>query len=151
MPHEKQHFNIMDILFGRKEAREQYAGGLQVIGAGFGRTGTSSLKKALEILHDNAPCYHMSQVIENGWADFWSRMDRGEISPDEIRLHFQKYASTTDNPACIHWKKLLDTHPGSKVILSVRDPEGWAKSILDTVGAFSLWKSQIIFPTLSNQ
>jgi Sulfotransferase domain len=52
-----------------------YTGGLKVIGTGLGRTGTSSLKLALERLY-GAKCYHMTEVIENGgpfgWFDFWT-------------------------------------------------------------------------------
>ena len=36
-----------------------YEGGLKVIGTGPGRTGTSSLKAALEILYPGQKCYHM--------------------------------------------------------------------------------------------
>ena len=37
---------------------------LNIIGAGMGRTGTASLKVALEAL-DIGPCYHMSEVLKN--------------------------------------------------------------------------------------
>ena len=36
---------------------------LKVIGAGFGRTGTTSLQKALEIL-GVGPCYHLNEIID---------------------------------------------------------------------------------------
>ena len=82
----KKGFDIWHLLLGNKEKRAQYNGGLQIIGAGFGRTGTTSLKKAFEILYDNAPCYHMSAVIENDYVSFWASMDAGTATDEDITL-----------------------------------------------------------------
>ena len=51
---------------------------MHVIGAGFGRTGTTSLKAALEQLGFD-PCYHMMEVIKNpSHVPFWEAVHRGE-------------------------------------------------------------------------
>jgi hypothetical protein len=52
---------------------------------------------------------------------------------DEIKAEFKHFASTTDNPACIHYEDLLAVYPDAKVILSIRDAEGWNKSMEDTL------------------
>ena len=74
---------------------------LKVIGAGFGRTGTASLKLALEQL-GLGPCYHMSEVLSNGGhLDLWNAVAAGNPDWDTI---FKDYASTTDFPASIYWR-----------------------------------------------
>ena len=101
-----------------------------IIGAGFGRTGTVSLKKALEIL-GFGPCYHMKEVFNNDDYSFWVRVfDKKDYSWEEI---FQTYNSTTDQPACYMWDELLEKFPNSKVILTTRNSDSWLKSYKETV------------------
>lgn len=103
---------------------------LKVIGAGFGRTGTASLKLALEQL-GFGPCYHMSEVLTNaGHMDLWNDVADGRPNWDEI---FKNYASTTDFPACTYWRELADYYPYAKIILSLRDVERWIDSTQETV------------------
>ena len=134
----KKGFDFTTLVFGKKEERKQsqYTGGLQVIGAGYGRTGTTSLKQSFEILYDNSPCYHMSVVIENDFVNFWRDLQDKKLSNEEIRAHFKHFASTTDNPACVHWAELLAAHPNALVVLSVRDSDAWHKSVTDTIFNF---------------
>lgn len=107
--------------------------GLEVIGAGFGRTGTVSLKKALEILGYD-PCYHMVEIIKNyGHVDFWIRLADGEkLNFDDV-FKRNGYKASCDNPSCTFWKEQLEQYPDAKVILTVRDPESWYKSFHDTI------------------
>ncbi len=52
--------------------------GLAVIGAGFGRTGTESMKLALETL-GLGPCHHMKEVLANpSQIALWRAAARGE-------------------------------------------------------------------------
>jgi hypothetical protein len=104
---------------------------LEVIGAGFGRTGTLSLKTALEIL-GFAPCYHMTEVIANpAHVPFWNRaIDREVHDWDEL---FGNYRATVDWPACYFFAELADFYPNAKVILSLRDPERWYDSMRETI------------------
>jgi hypothetical protein len=99
---------------------------LKVIGAGLGRTGTLSLKVALEQL-GFGPCYHMAEVLMalDTAPDLWIRA--GEGRPDWER-HLPGISSTVDYPACIFWKELADYYPDAKVLLSVRDPQSWFES-----------------------
>ncbi len=105
--------------------------GLSVIGAGFGRTGTESLKKALEIL-GFGPCYHMFEVLPyQDRVDMWAGIAQGD-RPDWDRA-FEGYNSTVDWPGAHYWRELADHHPDAKIILSVRDPASWFKSFSQTI------------------
>jgi hypothetical protein len=106
---------------------------VKVIGAGFGRTGTLSMKAALERL-GFGPCYHMVEFIQHReHAPSWMAALRGEtIEWDTV---FAAYESTTDWPACNFWRELADTYPEAKVVLTVRDPERWWSSVDSTIFA----------------
>ncbi|WP_162178350.1 sulfotransferase family protein [Parvularcula oceani] len=104
--------------------------GLEVIGAGFGRTGTASLKIALERLL-GAPCYHMSEVLGRaGHMDLW--LDAAEGRPDWDAI-FADYAATVDFPAASYWRDLAAAYPEAKVVLTTRDPETWFRSTQATI------------------
>ena len=104
---------------------------LKVIGAGFGRTGTHSLKIALEML-GFAPCYHMVEVFQHpGHSEAWEAAARGEEIDWERLL--AGYQSAVDWPACHFWRELLKMNPDAKVILTERPEEAWYKSIAGTI------------------
>jgi len=95
--------------------------GLKVIGAGLARTGTMSLKIALEEL-GFGPCYHMTEVLKHPkHIRLWDAAARG-VNWREI---FEGYQATTDWPACIFYQELMNVYPDAKVLLTVRDPEKW--------------------------
>jgi hypothetical protein len=104
---------------------------VKVIGAGFGRTGTTSLKAALERLGFD-PCYHMTEVFAHpDHADFWVAAWRGEpVDWDEV---LGDYEATLDWPACTFYEQLIERHPDARVLLSVRDPERWYESTRGTI------------------
>ena len=104
---------------------------LGVIGAGFGRTGTLSLKGALEHL-GFGPCYHMIEVIDRPeHVDFWQRAAAGTaVDWDEI---LAGYRAAVDWPACSFYAELAARYPEAKVILTVRDPERWYQSACQTI------------------
>jgi hypothetical protein len=105
-------------------------GGLKLIGAGWGRTGTASLKLALEQL-GLAPCYHMLEVIRNpAFVPLW--MDVADGRPDWQRI-FAGYQATVDFPAALHWRELAALYPRAKILLSVRDSEAWFQSTQETI------------------
>jgi len=107
---------------------------LQVVGAGFGRTGTNSLKLALEQL-GFGPCHHMFEVRENPTQfPFWQAAARGEIPDwDEV---FAGYAAQVDWPGARYWRELAAHFPDAKVILSVRPADAWFDSFQATIGRF---------------
>lgn len=100
---------------------------LTVIGAGQGRTGTRSLKFALEEL-GFAPCYHGSDMYRNhppGW-NLWPRALDGErVEWDVI---FDGYKATTDSPACLFYRELAEKYPAAKIILTLRESNAWFMS-----------------------
>jgi hypothetical protein len=108
---------------------------LSVIGAGFPRTGTLSLKLALERL-GFGPCYHMTEVFSSpaSWP-WWARVADGETGLwDEI---FKGYGASTDAPGCWFYRELADHFPNARVVLSERDGERWFKSMSETILADS--------------
>ena len=103
---------------------------LKVIGAGFGRTGTLSLKQALETLGFEK-CYHMSEVVANPrHVDLWRAAWRGEGPWDEI---FSGYMAAVDWPAVAFWTRLVRHYPSAKVVLTVRDADSWFRSARNTI------------------
>jgi hypothetical protein len=109
---------------------------VKVIGAGFGRTGTMSLKVALEAL-GFGPCYHMTEVFAHPeHAAFWISAWRGE--PAEWDGVLGGYEAAVDWPACTFYEELMERHPDAKVILSVRDPERWYESVRNTIYELSV-------------
>jgi hypothetical protein len=104
---------------------------LEVIGAGLGRTGTMALKTALEEL-GFAPCHHMYEVIQHPeQAQFWERAARGEpVDWEEVFAH---YRASCDWPSCAFYKELAARYPSAKVILTLRDPHAWYKSVCNTI------------------
>lgn len=106
---------------------------LSVIGAGFGRTGTLSLKSALETL-GFGPCYHMTEVwAQPGHGAVWLEAVRGGAVDWEAL--FADYRSVVDWPACAFWKELSERWPEAIVLLSRRDPDRWYESVRETIYA----------------
>jgi hypothetical protein len=106
---------------------------LEVIGAGFGRTATLSLKAALEQL-GFGPCYHQYELVEHPeHAASWAAANAGDI--DALGVPLREYRSTVDWPGCSFWRELSEMFPNAQVVLSVRPPERWYASFRDTVGA----------------
>lgn len=104
---------------------------MKVIGAGFGRTGTASLKSALDTL-GLGHCYHMTEVFAHpGHADFWRAAWRGE--PVDWDAVLGGYEATVDWPGCTFYAELMERYPNAKVLLSVRDPERWYESTRSTI------------------
>jgi len=104
---------------------------LQVIGAGFGRTGTRSLKTALELLGFDK-CYHMVEVMKNpSHLKRWAEIMQGGKADWEML--FRGYQATMDWPGAAYYKDLMTVYPNAKVILTVRDPESWHRSMMSTL------------------
>lgn len=104
--------------------------GLKLIGAAFPRTGTMSVKRALESLGFGL-CYHMNEVFLNpDHVPIWNATFDGKM-PDWQNL-FAKYSGTLDMPACHYWKELAVAFPKAKILLLQRDPEMWYESMLCT-------------------
>lgn len=103
---------------------------LMVIGAGLPRTGTISLKVALERL-GFGPCYHMFELMHHPeHAERWQGVAGGEPAATWDQV-FAGYRSAVDWPAAYFWRDLAAAYPAAKVILTVRDPRQWYASITE--------------------
>jgi hypothetical protein len=109
---------------------------VKVIGAGFGRTGTLSLRIALEQLGFTR-CYHMTEVMSrrHDHAQLWLQRAQGQAV--DWRQLFEGYEATVDFPACTYYRELMDAFPDAKVLLSVRSAESWYDSARATIHASS--------------
>jgi len=105
---------------------------LKVIGAGLGRTGTASIKVALEELGIGR-CYHMGEVLQNPMhINHW--LNAADGNPDwDWDQHLGDYAATVDYPACTFWRELAEYYPDAKVLLSVRNATSWFESTSSTI------------------
>ncbi len=104
---------------------------MRIIGAGFGRTGTLSLKTALERL-GYGPCHHMKEVIERPeQIRRWLALAEGRpVSWEDL---LRGYHSCVDWPSAAYWRELAGHFPEAKVVLTVRDPQRWLASMNATV------------------
>ena len=104
---------------------------LRVVGAGLGRTGTMSLKLALERLL-GAPCYHMAEVFAHPeHVPTWHAAARGE--PVDWHALFAGYAAAVDWPVGSFWPEVSAAFPDALILLSTRSAESWWKSASTTI------------------
>ena len=103
---------------------------LEVIGAGWGRTGTFSLMTALNEL--GYPCHHMHEVFQHPEnTSMFTAAARGE--PTDWDAVYAGYRAAVDWPTCAFWRELADTYPDAKIVLSTRDPQTWVESYKATI------------------
>ena len=104
---------------------------LSVIGAGLGRTGTLSLKHALERLGFGR-CYHMYEVLGRPQDDpVWLAATRGEdVDWDAL---FEGFGAAVDWPVAAFWRELSEHYPDARFVLSIRDPRSWHESVMNTI------------------
>jgi hypothetical protein len=118
---------------------------MKVIGAGLPRTATLSQKVALEMLGFD-PCYHMVNVLADlSQVPLWHRATDGTIEWDEI---LGAFGSTVDWPGGFFYRELVEAYPDAKVLLSVRDPEAWERSMRDTV--WEVWHGDTLMKHVSD-
>lgn len=111
--------------------------GLQVIGAGFGRTGTLSLKVALEQI-GFGPCHHMHEVMSNKddvpfFTEAASLLNGNPDKAVDWDAIYSRYNAAVDFPNSCFYKQLVEKYPDAKVVLTVREPEKWYDSAANTI------------------
>lgn len=105
---------------------------LKLVGAGLGRSGTMSMKLALEQL-GFGPCHHMIEVFQHMESvPLWVDAARGHPDWDLI---FKDYVACVDYPSARYWRQIADHYPDAKVLLTVRDPDQWFDSTQATIFA----------------
>ncbi|MCB0461256.1 MAG: sulfotransferase [Flavobacteriaceae bacterium] len=107
---------------------------IKIIGAGFPRTGTTTLKKALETL-GYKDTYHFKDLIANPKKlKHWKELEEnGNTNFEQL---FDGFQATVDFPGYPYYKILMEKYPDAKVILTKRDVDKWYESTLKTV-----WKA----------
>ena len=104
---------------------------LELIGAGLGRTGTLSLKSALERI-GYGPCYHMIEVLAAPErARHW--LEKTQSGAHDWDAIFRGYRATVDWPAAAFWRELAVRYPAAKVLFSLRDADRWYDSVMNTI------------------
>jgi len=104
---------------------------IRVVGAGLGRTGTTSLKAALEQLL-GAPCHHMFEIfVHPEQVPAWHAAARGEAVDWPALL--ADYAAVVDWPGASFWPELTEAFPDALVLISNRDPQAWYESARNTI------------------
>ncbi len=104
---------------------------LRVVGAGLYRTGTKSLKAALEVLLGR-PSYHMAEVFQHPeHIPVWHAAAEGRM-PD-WQAFLKDYNATLDAPAAYFWPELSRVFPDALILLSIRSEESWWRSASQTV------------------
>lgn len=104
---------------------------IRVVGAGLGRTGTMSLKLALERMLGGR-CYHMIEVFgRTDDAGVWRRAFDGD--PPDWRVFLDDFRAVVDWPAVSFWREMSDAFPDALVLLSVRDTDAWWASANGTI------------------
>ena len=107
---------------------------IKVIGIGLPRTGTTSLKNALEIL-GFTPCYHITETVMHNrefnhnhvfkWVDAFNRETSEPIPWDELLQHYQ---AACDYPTSPYFEELFKQYPAAKYVLTLRPEAEWLKS-----------------------
>lgn len=102
------------------------APGIQVIGAGMGRTGTKSLQAALDKL--GYKTYHFPLPAH---AETWAQYAEGRVGSDAVlgMVARDGFTATCDNPPADLYREQLRKYPEAKVVLTVRDSSAkWVSS-----------------------
>ncbi len=104
---------------------------MQVFGLGLGRTGTYSLKTALEQLQ-LGPCHHMERVAQQIpiQVPLWNEL---LINPTNFEAVYEGMQSAVDWPTAGFYKELYKIYPKAKFILTHRSKESWAESYGSTI------------------
>jgi hypothetical protein len=117
---------------------------LSVIGSGFGRTGTKSLKEALETL-GFGPCHHMHEILEHPeQVVYWQAVAAGR--PVDWNEVFAGYGSQIDWPGAHVWRELAAAFPEAKVVHSHRPEDVWWRSFSRTIGKLMQTYRQMPLP-----
>ncbi len=121
---------------------------LQLIGAGYGRTGTMSTFAALNQL--GLPCYHMIEVLRNPanptHLEFWRQVGENPHAPRDWETVFANYTAAVDFPASCVWRELMVAYPDAKVLLTLhpKGADAWFDSAMDTIYMGDRWYSRVL-------
>lgn len=110
---------------------------LAVIGTGHGRTGTDTLREALNEL--GYKTYHMKEIIERQLLSdihVWTALAENNCKDVEaLKDLFERggWTAAVDYPASMCWETLINVYPHAKVIHTERESEEWWDSVSNSV------------------
>ena len=109
-----------------------------VIGVGLSRTGTLSMKSALELLLPGK-CHHMIDTFN--YQEIWTSICDGKMNDDQFKDYFLSngFVASVDCPCIFYYERLMKIFPEAKFILTVRDPTAWSKSMKTTICALQVY------------
>ncbi|CEP19064.1 hypothetical protein [Parasitella parasitica] len=133
---------------GASNAFEPETNFLKVLGAGFGRTGTKSLRNALNQL--GYTTHHMENVLMDSTqdAEIFENAYKNPEDPVDWTRAYKGYNAAVDWPSTAFFDRLYKLNPDAKVILTIRDPESWHRSVCNTIHEWpavdDTWPKQIL-------
>ncbi len=104
---------------------------IKVLGTGLGRTGTMSLKMALEHL-EGGKCFHMVELMKepHRLPYLKKRTKEGKVDWESL---FEGFNCCVDYPICLYYKELIEVYPNLKIVHTLRDSESWYDSVKETI------------------
>lgn len=131
--------------FGASE--RGYTAPVRVIGAGWGRTGTTSLAAALDRL-GAGPCLQMQTLWAHPeLADVWNRHATGAAVDWHAAL--AGWGSIVDWPGSWEWETYARLWPAAPVVLSVRDPDEWYDSVRASIHRWTAPGTEVAPPRVA--
>jgi Sulfotransferase domain len=106
----------------------------KIFGIGFHKTGTSSLGAALELLGRRV-CGPVGYM----------KPDIAETLRETAFELVDEYDAFEDNPWTLLYRELDEKFPGSRFILTVRDPNKWIKSVVRHFGGETTPMRELIY------
>jgi hypothetical protein len=111
---------------------------LQIIGTGYGRTGTDTLRTALTEL--GYKTYHMKEIIfgtlRRDVIDWKILAETNCKDTDLLKGIFERdqWDAAVDFPAVLCWEQLIEIYPNAKIIHTERtSPEKWYESASSSI------------------
>ncbi|KAM0264264.1 hypothetical protein ACHAQJ_000753 [Trichoderma viride] len=107
---------------------------LQVIGAGYSRTGTLSMTLALErlldgpVMHGGTHMFGREDAYVRLWCEIYANRQNKPLLMKVLRKATAGFVAVTDNPAVSFLAELVELYPDAKVVLVTRDPDHWFSS-----------------------
>ncbi|KAH8554487.1 P-loop containing nucleoside triphosphate hydrolase protein [Umbelopsis sp. PMI_123] len=117
---------------------------LQIIGSGWGRTGTAAMREALVQLGYDV--HHMVVIMTDLSSDCDVFVEAWDGKDVDWNRAFGKFNAAVDWPAAAFYKQLMEVYPDAKVIHTTRDPEKWYTSVMNTIMAVNSLEGQADVP-----
>ena len=118
---------------------------MKIICVGIGKTGTTSISKALR--HLGYTVFDWEEQVFD-FQDHWVDVFQNGAQLDVKRV-YQHADAVVDAPGNFFWEEILEAYPDSKVILSEREEDSWLKSLVNQLQVFEAVISRRFLVVLS--